>query len=101
MQRNEALDETKGMKGITYYSVDPLGYKVAGCDVTDLVAVGGTGRLQTPRPGLAWMQPPWPALHGCMAGSGDGSGDEVRFGTVSLDLFGPLHAVLCPPGGQP
>ena len=41
---------------------------------------------------------PWPALHGCMAGSGDGSGDEVRFGTVSLDLFGGLPCRALPPG---
>ena len=33
-----------------------------------------------------------------MAGSGDGSGDEVRFGTVSLDLFGGLPCRALPPG---
>ena len=71
------------------------------CDVTDLVAVGGTGRLQTPRPGLAWMQPPWPALHGCMAGSGDGSGDEVkiRYG-LSRPIWRPCMPCFAPREGN-
>ena len=59
------------------------------------------GRLQTPRPGLAWMQSPWPALHGCMAGSGDGSGDEVkiRYG-LSRPIWRPCMPCFAPGEGN-
>ena len=68
------------------------------CDVTALVAAGGTAEVANPAVGSCMDANPWPALHGCMAGSGDGSGDEVRFGTVSLDLFGGLPCRALPPG---
>ena len=39
------------------------------CDVTDLVAAGGTAEVANPAVGSCMDANPWPVLHGCMAGS--------------------------------